>query len=69
MVKKHGKIKEKSSFSSKNSLTKFQQQYTDVFERLSEGELLKYKELQGYEKEEWLKNKRKEYILEKPIRN
>ena len=42
-------------------LTKFQMQYRDVFENLSKSEIKKYRSLQGYEKEDWLKVKRKEY--------
>ena len=41
-------------------MTEFQRKYADVFEKLSEYDVMKYKTLQGYEKEKWLLNKRKE---------
>lgn len=42
-------------------LTEFQKRYQDVFEKLSEYELKKYKILKGWEKEEWLKAKKQEF--------
>ena len=41
-------------------LTEFQKKYADVFEKLSERDYQNYRSLQGFEKENWLKNKRKE---------
>jgi predicted transcriptional regulator len=52
--------KNKDVFSLKN-LTDFQKKYEDVFKELSDNDLLKYKNLKGYEKEEWLKIKRREF--------
>ena len=43
-------------------LTEFQKKYADIFQKLSESELKKYKSLQGYEKEDFLKAKRKECL-------
>ena len=42
-------------------LTEFQKRYMDVFEKLSDQELSKYKSLQGFEKESYLQGKRKEH--------
>ena len=42
-------------------LTEFQKQYQDVFEKLTENALKKYKSLQGYEKENWLKGKKRAF--------
>ena len=41
-------------------LTEFQKKYADVFKKLSESDLLKYRALQGFEKEAWLLSQRKE---------
>ena len=43
-------------------LTEFQKKYADVFEKLSENEIERYKTLQGYEKESWLKAKKKDFF-------
>jgi len=59
--KKREKIKENNNF----SLTNFQMKYQDVFSKLSTNDLEKYKLLKGYEKEEWLRCKRKEYAQRK----
>jgi len=63
--------KKEQNFSLKNSLpekqifTEFQKKYEDVFKILSEYELNKYKKLKGYEKEDWLKSKRREIFQQK----
>lgn len=54
------KIKEESFL--KNSLSDFQKKYADVFEKITDSELQKYKSLKGYEKEDWLKAKKTELI-------
>lgn len=52
--------KTEKEFFKKNGLTEFQKKYADVFPKLSEYDFKKYESLPGYEKENWLKNKRKE---------
>lgn len=59
------------NFSKKNSFeakTDFQKKYTDVFEKLSEYDLEKYKSLKGYEREQYLTQKRKELKQEEIFR-
>jgi DNA-binding transcriptional MocR family regulator len=60
----HEQIKKqkKNILSFSSNLTEFQKKYADVFQKLSKNEVEKYKSLQGFEKEHWLKAKRKEYF-------